>query len=50
MPAKTPRQRRFMGMCTTPEGRKKARKKCPPVSVAREFARNPRGKQKKRGK
>jgi len=39
MPAKTEKQRRFMGMCTTPKGRKKAKGKCPPVKIAREFAR-----------
>lgn len=37
MPAKTRRQQRFMGMCSTPEGRKKAKGKCPPVAVAKEF-------------
>ena len=42
MPGKTPRMRRYMGMCTTAKGRKKARKKCPPKKVAREFARKPR--------
>lgn len=39
MPAKTEKQRKFMGMCTTTAGRKKAKKKCPPKKVAREFAR-----------
>jgi len=39
MPAKTKRQQRFMGMCLTPKGRKKAKGKCPSLKVAREFAR-----------
>lgn len=38
MPAKTEKQRRFMGMCSTTEGRKKATGKCPPKKVAKEFA------------
>lgn len=42
MPGKTAKQRRFMGMCTTAKGRKKARGKCPPKKVAREFARKPK--------
>jgi hypothetical protein len=43
MPAKSPEQQRFMGMCSTPEGRKKAKGKCPPQSVAKEFAHKPSG-------
>lgn len=39
MPPKTRRQQRFMGMCSTAKGRKKARAKCPPKKVAREFRR-----------
>ena len=39
MPGKTPKQRRFMGMCITKKGRRKARGKCPPVKVAKKFAR-----------
>jgi hypothetical protein len=39
MPAKTKKQQRFMGMCTTPEGRKKAKGACPPKKVAKKFAR-----------
>ncbi len=42
MPGKTAKQRKFMGMCTTKKGRRKAKKRCPPVKVAREFARKPR--------
>jgi len=42
MPAKSAKQQRFMGMCTTTAGRKKAQGKCPPKKVAREFARKPR--------
>ncbi len=37
MPSKTPKQQRFMAMCSTKKGRKKANKKCPPVKVAREY-------------
>jgi len=44
MPAKSKAQQRFMGLCSSSEGRKKAYGKCPPVSVAKEFARTPRGK------
>lgn len=39
MPAKTARQQRFMGMCSTTKGRKKAKGKCPPVKVAKKFRR-----------
>lgn len=39
MPAKTRKQQRYMAMCSTPAGRKKARGKCPPVKVAKEFRR-----------
>jgi len=39
MPAKTKKQQRFMGMCSTTKGRKKAKGKCPPKKVAKEFAR-----------
>ena len=49
MPAKTKKQQRFMGMCSTPKGRAKARGKCPSVKVAREFAHKPKGGYK-RGK
>jgi hypothetical protein len=34
MPAKTKRQQRFMAMCST---RAKAKGKCPPAKVAKEF-------------
>jgi len=44
MPGKTAKQRRYMGMCTTRKGRKAARRKCPPIAVARKFARTPRGR------
>lgn len=37
MPGKTAKQRRFMGMCSTTKGRKKAN--CPPMKVAKEFRR-----------
>lgn len=38
MPAKTEKQRRFMGGCANAKTRKKMAKKCPPVKVAKEFA------------
>ena len=38
MPAKSEAQRKFMGMCSTSEGRSKAKGKCPPMSVAKEYA------------
>jgi len=44
MPAKTARQQRFMGMCSTVKGRKQAQGKCPPKAVAKEFARKPKGR------
>jgi len=37
MPAKTEKQRRFMAMCSTPKGRKKASGKCPPMKVAKKY-------------
>jgi len=37
MPAKTKKQQRFMAMCSTPKGRKKAKGECPPMKVAKEF-------------
>jgi len=40
MPAKSAKQQRFMGMCSTPKGRKKA--DCPPIKVAKEFAKKPK--------
>jgi hypothetical protein len=39
MPAKTRKQQRFMAMCSTAAGRRKARRKCPPLKVAKEFRR-----------
>lgn len=39
MPAKTEKQRRFMAMCSTKKGRRKARDKCPSKKVAREYRR-----------
>jgi hypothetical protein len=38
MPAKTKKQQRFMAMCSSAEGRKKAKGKCPPKKVAKKFA------------
>ena len=37
MPAKTEKQRKFMAACSTKKGRKKMKKKCPSVKVAKEF-------------
>ena len=39
MPAKTRKQQKFMGGCHNPESMDK---KCPPKSVAREFAHMPK--------
>lgn len=50
MPSKTAKQHRFMAMCSTPKGRKKARGKCPPLKVAREFRHADRGVRFKQGK
>ena len=44
MPSKTKKQARFMAMCATPKGRKKAKGKCPPKKVAKEYARHDRRK------
>lgn len=43
MPAESKAQQQFMGLCSTPAGRRKARGKCPPVSVAKKYAETPRG-------
>lgn len=43
MPAKSAKQQRFMGMCSTSKGRKAASGKCPSKKVAKEFARKPKG-------
>lgn len=41
MPAVTPKMQRFMGICANhPE---KAKGKCPPKKVAREFSQKPKG-------
>ena len=48
MPSKTKKQARFMAMCATPKGRKKAKGKCPPKRVAKEYARHDRGKRSAR--
>jgi hypothetical protein len=42
MPAKSKKQQKFMGMCLTAKGRKKARGKCPSKKVAKKFARKPK--------
>lgn len=43
MPAKSAKQQRFMGMCSTMEGRKKAKGKCPSKSTAKKYAKKPKG-------
>lgn len=48
MPAKSDKQQKFMGMCSTPEGRKKAKGKCPPKKVAKEFAKKKKGSRRVR--
>jgi hypothetical protein len=47
MPSKTAKQARFMRMCASTRGRKKAKGKCPPQSVAREFTRADSRKKRK---
>lgn len=37
MPFRSGKQRRFFLMCLTPEGRRKAKDKCPPLWVIRRF-------------
>lgn len=44
MPAVTRRQQRFMAMCSTEKGRAKAKGKCPPVKVAKEYRHMKKGK------
>lgn len=44
MPAKTEKQRKFMAMCATPAGRKKAHADCPPIKIAKEFRHAKEGK------
>lgn len=46
MPAKSKAQQKFMGICLSKGGRKKANKPCPPKSVAKKFARNPTGRKR----
>jgi hypothetical protein len=44
MPSKSSKQHRFMAMCSTSQGRKKAQGKCPPMKVAKEFRHADKGK------
>lgn len=37
MPSKSKKQHNLMAMCSSDEGRKKARVECPPKSLAEEF-------------
>ena len=41
MPARSEKQRKFMGGCLNPKSRRKMGKKCPSKKVARKFARKP---------
>lgn len=50
MPAVSEKQRKFMAMCSTSEGRRKAKGKCPPMEVAREFMHAPKGGYKRKRK
>lgn len=53
MPSASPKQENFMGMCASSEGRKAAKKECPPKKVAKEFAKADKRKResvKHRGK
>lgn len=50
MPARSRLQQRLMGMCSTPEGRAKAKVECPPIEVAKEMARKPKGGYRKKKK
>ena len=43
MPSKTRKQRNFMAMCASSKGRAKAKGKCPPKKVAREFVKADKG-------
>jgi hypothetical protein len=38
MPAVSKAQHKFMGLCSSHKGRAKAKGKCPPMSVAKEYA------------
>ena len=49
-PSTSEKQRRFMEMCATAKGRKKARGKCPPKKVAKEFRTRDRAKLRKKKK
>lgn len=44
MPTVSDKQRRYMGLCSSRIGRSKARKKCPPMKVAKEFLHADKGK------
>lgn len=50
MPSKTKKQARFMALCASKKGRAKARGKCPPESVAEEFAAADRRRPRRRKK
>ena len=50
MPAQSKAQQRFMAMCRTTAGRKKARGKCPSKAVAEKYSRAPAGKLAERAK
>lgn len=48
MPSKTKKQARFMAACNDKVFREKSSTKCPPLSVAKEFATADQRKRKKR--
>ena len=48
MPAKSAKQQRYMGMCANNPG--KAKGKCPPKKVAKEFSHKPKGVYSKKKK
>lgn len=50
MPFKSESQRRFFGMCSTAEGRAKAKHKCPDPKTIHEFFKEDRKSHKKKKK
>lgn len=44
MPSKSQSQHNFMGLCSTPKGRAKAKGKCPPAKVAKEYVAADKGR------
>lgn len=48
MPSKTRKQHNFMAMCASSKGRAKAKGKCPPKKVAKEFMKADKARTRKR--